>query len=54
MQRSIKINILLDEELFLQIDEACKAQYQNRSDYIRQAVLERMKRDFERYQRSLQ
>lgn len=54
MGKMIRINLLIDEELLAQIDKAAISEYQYRSDYIRQAILQRMKRDYERYQRSLQ
>lgn len=35
-------NVSMDEELVRKIDEAAKAQYTSRSDYIRMATLEKL------------
>ena len=39
------INISLDEKLLKEIDKAAKAEYASRSDYIRQALVGRLKHD---------
>jgi len=39
------INISLPEELVEKIDQAAKAEYASRSDYIRQALVGRLKTD---------
>lgn len=39
------INISLPEELVVKIDQAAKAEYASRSDYIRQALVGKLKTD---------
>ena len=39
------INISLPEELVSQVDKAAKSEFSNRSEYIRQAVVRKLKAD---------
>jgi metal-responsive CopG/Arc/MetJ family transcriptional regulator len=54
MRNSRKITLVLESEYIAIIDDNAKSLFITRSEYIRRAIIDKMRKDYEWYQRTSQ